>query len=114
MDNCIDGSLMSCIAIPLTFIQYFFTRERVTEETAGTQGSEKKALPTGEQAKICLHDKFWIIMMVFFFLYQFGGMIKNMDLNMDLIVHIVLVMVMLLLMLPYWIIVTQSVVRVSV
>ena len=58
-------------------IEFFFTRERVTEETAGTQGSEKKALPTGEQAKICLHDKFWIIMMVFFFLYQFGGMIKN-------------------------------------
>ena len=62
-------------------IEYFFTRERVTEETAGTQGNEKKALPTGEQAKICLHDKFWIIMMVFFFLYQFGGMIKNVSQN---------------------------------
>ena len=62
-------------------IEFFFTRERVTEETAGTQGSEKKALPTGEQAKICLHDKFWIIMMVFFFLYQFGGMIKNVSQN---------------------------------
>ncbi len=62
-------------------IEYFFTRERVTEETAGKGGNEKKALPTGEQAKICLHDKFWIIMMVFFFLYQFGGMIKNVSQN---------------------------------
>ena len=62
-------------------IEYFFTRERVTEETAGKAGNEKKALPTGEQAKICLHDKFWIIMMVFFFLYQFGGMIKNVSQN---------------------------------
>ena len=62
-------------------IEFFFTRERVTEETAGKAGNEKKALPTGEQAKICLHDKFWIIMMVFFFLYQFGGMIKNVSQN---------------------------------
>ena len=71
--------------IVITFIgvliEFFFTRERVTEETAGSEGNEKKALPTGEQAKICLHDKFWIIMMVFFFLYQFGGMIKNVSQN---------------------------------
>ena len=62
-------------------IEYFFTRERVTEETAGSAGNEKKALSTGAQAKICLHDKFWILMMVFFFLYQFGGMIKNVSQN---------------------------------
>ena len=62
-------------------VEYFFTRERVTEETAGKAGNEKKALSTGEQAKICLHDKFWIIMMIFFFLYQFGGMIKNVSQN---------------------------------
>ena len=30
---------------------------------------------------ICRKDKFWIIMMVFFFLYQFGGMIKNVSQN---------------------------------
>ncbi|MBQ7485751.1 MAG: MFS transporter [Oscillospiraceae bacterium] len=64
-------------------IEYFFTRERVTEETmsSGASGEEKKALPLKAQAKICLHDKFWIIMMVFFFLYQFGGMIKNVSQN---------------------------------
>ena len=57
-------------------IEYFFTRERVTEE-GGSDGEAKKALPLGEQAKICFSDKFWIIMMVFFFLYQLGGMMKN-------------------------------------
>ena len=64
-------------------IEYFFTRERVTEETmaSGDTGEEKKALPIKEQAKICLHDKFWIIMMVFFFLYQLGGMLKNVSQN---------------------------------
>ena len=60
-------------------IEYFFTRERVTEETMGQE--TKPAVPTGKQASICLKDKYWIIMMVFFFLYQFGGMIKNVSQN---------------------------------
>ena len=63
-------------------VEYFFTRERVTEETLDVEEKEtKKALSFGEQAKICFKDKFWIIMMVFFFLYQFGGMIKNVSQN---------------------------------
>ena len=63
-------------------VEYFFTRERVTEETLAAKTQEtKKALSFGEQAKICFKDKFWIIMMVFFFLYQFGGMIKNVSQN---------------------------------
>ena len=62
-------------------IEYFFTRERVTEESMGQSAEPKAALPIGEQAKICLHDRYWVIMMVFFFLYQFGGMIKNVSQN---------------------------------
>lgn len=62
-------------------IEYFFTRERVTEETADIDAESKPALPLKEQARICLKDRFWIIMMVFFFLYQFGGMIKNVSQN---------------------------------
>lgn len=62
-------------------IEYFFTRERVTEETMGQDVEPKAALPIKEQWAICSKDKFWIIMMVFFFLYQFGGMIKNVSQN---------------------------------
>lgn len=64
-------------------IEYFFTRERITEESmaSGESGESKKALPVKEQWKICAKDRFWIIMMVFFFLYQFGGMIKNVSQN---------------------------------
>ncbi len=69
--------------IAITFvgalIEYFFTRERVTEESInqGDDAAPAKALPLGKQAKICFGDKFWIIMMVFFFCYQLGGMTKN-------------------------------------
>lgn len=60
-------------------IEYFFTRERVTEESfaTGQSANEKPALPLSEQVKICVKDKFWWIMIVFFFLYQLGGMLKN-------------------------------------
>ena len=60
-------------------VEYFFTRERVTEESFKTGAVEavKKSTPLGKQAKICFKDKFWIIMIIFFFLYQLGGMIKN-------------------------------------
>ncbi len=60
-------------------IEFMFTRERVTEESMG-QGGElniRKSLPLKQQMKICFGDKFWVIMMVFFFCYQLGGMIKN-------------------------------------
>ena len=62
-------------------IEYFFTRERVTEESMGQETVAKPTLSTKEQWKICSKDKYWIIMMVFFFLYQFGGMIKNVSQN---------------------------------
>lgn len=59
-------------------IEYYFTRERVTEEQLANNTMEtKKSTPISQQAKICLKDKFWWIMILFFFLYQLGGMMKN-------------------------------------
>ena len=59
-------------------IEYFFTRERVSEEAfRGSVEEKKEAIPIGKQASVCLHDPFWIIMMAFFFCFQLGGMIKN-------------------------------------
>ena len=62
-------------------LEYYFSRERVTEESFSAKAKEeksvKKAISMGEQSKICLKDKFWIIMIVFFILYQLGGQLKN-------------------------------------
>ncbi len=62
-----------------TLVEYYFTRERITEESfkVGAVVEQKKSVPIGTQAKICFKDKFWIIMILFFFLYQLGGMMKN-------------------------------------
>lgn len=61
-------------------IEYLFTRERVTEENfsgADEDEAPKTAMPVKQQASVCLHDKFWIIGMIFLFCFQLGGMIKN-------------------------------------
>lgn len=60
--------VIACLAIPLTFIQYFYTKERVTEERrygatasaeAGVKGTVKEK-SLWEQARVCLKDKYWI------------------------------------------------------
>ena len=62
-------------------IEYYFTRERITEESftkgAAQESEQKKAAPLGKQVKACFKDGYWWIMIVFFFLYQLGGMLKN-------------------------------------
>ena len=63
-------------------LEYFFTRERITEEEVKieeeSQGKkEVKKVSMKEQMQICTHDKLWWIIIIFFFLYQFGGMMKN-------------------------------------
>ena len=69
-------------------IEYFFTRERITEENikkaesmgeAESDTSKVKKVTMSQQIKICLKDKYWWMLMIFWFLYQFGGMMKNND-----------------------------------
>lgn len=60
-------------------VEYFFTRERITEESFANKllNVRKKAEPVSKQLKVCFSDKFWWIIIIFFFLYQLGGMLKN-------------------------------------
>jgi len=67
-------------------LEYFFTRERITEEAISAEGEanenvEAKKVSMSEQINICVHDKYWWIIIIFFFLYQFGGMMKNNDMS---------------------------------
>lgn len=59
-------------------LEFLFTRERITEANMlAVRSEEKKTVSTGAQAKACMSDKYWWIIMVFFFLYQLGGCLKN-------------------------------------
>lgn len=57
-------------------IEYYFTRERVTEENIKLDIKEEK-LPMCAQIKACTADRFWWIIILYFLLFQFGGLIKN-------------------------------------
>lgn len=75
-------AIMCCIAVPLTFIQYFFTRERITEERRSclqdiTVKSTVKEDSFGTQLKACLKDKYWILFIVLIFVYQVLNALKG-------------------------------------
>lgn len=62
------------------YLQFMFTRERVTEELAGqaTEQTEKKAAPSiGKQLKAVTGEKMWWIVMLFYIGFQWSGALKN-------------------------------------
>lgn len=69
--------ILSAIALPLTLLEYYFTKERVTEEQAN---SEEKKIPFLTQLKIVFTDKYMIVTLVYFFIYTFGTTLKNIGL----------------------------------
>ena len=69
--------ILSIIALPLTLLEYYFTKERVTEEQ---MGSEEKKVPFLLQLKIVLTDKYMLVMFAYFLIYTFGTSLKNLGL----------------------------------
>ena len=70
-------SILSAAALPLTLLEYYFTKERVTEEQ---QGQEEKKIPFLKQLKIIFTDKYMLVMYIYFFIYTFGSTLKNIGL----------------------------------
>ncbi len=64
------------------FLQYKFTRERVTEELLADQKAQKEdvrkqTVSMGAQLKAVASEKSWWIVMLFYLIFQFAGAIKN-------------------------------------
>ncbi len=70
-------SILAALTLPLTLLEYYFTKERVTEEQGDT--TEKKP-PFLTQLKIVLTDKYMVIMFVYFLIYTLGSSLKNLGL----------------------------------
>lgn len=69
-------AIVSTLALPLTLIQYYFTKERVTEE--GKKDEVK--IPFRLQLKAVFTDKYIYFLMLYFMFYTFGTGIKNVGL----------------------------------
>lgn len=72
---------MAAIAIfsALTmYLQFLFTRERVTEELIERESTEeKKTASMGEQLKAVTSEKWWWIVIAFYLSFQWAGAVKN-------------------------------------
>ena len=67
-------SILSALAFPLTLLEYYFTKERVTEEQ---KGQEEKKIPFLTQLKIILTDRYMMLMLLYFLIYTLGSSLKN-------------------------------------
>lgn len=70
-------SVLSILALPLTLLEYYFTKERVTLEA---QNSEEPSVPFAKQLKAIFTDKYMLIIYAYFLIFTFGASIKNLSL----------------------------------
>lgn len=64
-------SILSILALPATLVEYYFTKERVTEESiAAGETGEEKTVTFARQMKACFSDPYWVIVVGFYIVYQ--------------------------------------------
>lgn len=64
-------SMLSILAIPATLVEYYFTKERVTEENIGDDGENRtEVVPFAKQLKACFADRYWLTIMAFWAIFQ--------------------------------------------
>ena len=67
-------SIISIIALPLTLLEYYFTKERITEETSDKPSEN---IPFKLKLKAVFKDRFFVILIVYFLVYTVGTTFKN-------------------------------------
>lgn len=68
-------SVLSIIALPLICMEYYFTRERITEENVYVDVKEK--LSVKQQLKAIMTNKYWLLLAAYQFIFSFGAVLKN-------------------------------------
>ena len=76
-------AIVAVVTFAGTVMQYYFTRERVTEERTAMSAAvtEKQSLSSKEQAKAVMSEKFFWVIIIFYLLYQLSGGVKNTSMN---------------------------------
>lgn len=71
-------SVLSILALPLTLLEYYFTKERVTleEHSAGIE----KTVSFSHQLKAIFTDRYMVLIYAYFLIYTAGSSIKNLSL----------------------------------
>jgi len=61
-------AVLSILMLPAVLLEYYFTKERITEENATVEDNDTHTLK--EQLKACFSSKYWIMIMVVVILYN--------------------------------------------
>lgn len=69
-------SILSIIVLPLTLLEYYYTKERVTEETQNIIEKQNQ-ISYITQLKAILTNKYWLMIMSFFLIQLSGQTFKN-------------------------------------
>lgn len=69
---------LSILALPLTLLEYFFTKERVTLENQAA--GDKNTVPFGRQLKAIFTDGYMLIIYIYFLINTVGVCVKNVSL----------------------------------
>ena len=67
-------SILSGLALPLTLVEYYFTKERISEEKID---EDEQKVPFKLQLKAIFTDKYLILLIVYFLIYTVGSTFKN-------------------------------------
>lgn len=88
----ISMSVIAALAVCTTFVQYFYTRERVTEERRNQSGIvNPKATQAAQngiheeasmltQLKACVQSKYWILFVIIVLIFNICGNMRNISL----------------------------------
>ena len=68
--------IMAAVSLIFVTLQYYFTRERITEESISLNIKEDK-VSLLKQLKALVTNKYWGLVMLFFFIFQFVGSMQN-------------------------------------
>ena len=82
LKDSINAWFVAMLAVALftgltAFLQYKFTRERVTEELMGRDQEKTQSVSIGRQLKAVASEKYWWLIVVFYLIFQWAGAIKN-------------------------------------
>lgn len=71
-------SIISILAIPGTLVEYYFTKERVTEDSMNMDGSSSmEVVEMGRQIKACMSNRYWLIAMGFTLVYNIFNILQT-------------------------------------
>ena len=71
-------SIISCLFLPGAILQYYFTKERVSEDAAA---GHEEVVSLWTQIKTCFSDKYWLYFFAILFFYQLGQNIYSVAIN---------------------------------